>query len=206
MPASLTPDAEKVIGDFLQAHGADATEIRFALEALTPAGRTRRRELRLMRLFMAAIARIAREPWSGDDLNRVLDFAEAALVPALGMAAPQWHELRQLSRLRAGGHTNHCAHRLVMTGDCTCELADPAKVGRLPREATVRGHVETRHTEIAEPEPEPCPTCTDGECAIHPSTFRAARRCEQVLEGPNGWRMRCDRVGGHEGPCRPGIL
>jgi hypothetical protein len=73
-------------------------------------------------------------------------------------------------------------------------------------EATVRGHVETRHTEIAEPEPEPCPTCADGECAIHPSTFRAARRCEQVLEGPDGWRMRCDRVGGHEGPCRPGIL
>ncbi len=172
MPASLTPDAEKVIGDFLQAHGADATEIRFALEAVTPAGRARRRELRLMRLFMAAIARIAREPWSGDDMNRVLDFAEAAQGPGLGLARPDWSELRQISRMRAGGHTMHCANGTAWYGDCTCSVGDPLKVGKLPREATVRGYVESRRTELGEPEPEPCPTCEDGECAIHPSSFR----------------------------------
>lgn len=204
MPANLTPDAAKVIGDFLQAHGADDTEIRFALQALTPVGRARRRELRLLRLYMAAIARIAREPWSGDDLGRVLDFAENALVPALGMAAPEWQDLRKLARLRAGGHTDHCAHRVVMTGDCTCELDDPAKVGPLPREATVRGYVESRPAEPAElDDPETCPTCEDGECSIHPSTNRP-RRCERVINTPAGSVLRCELIAGHLGDCRPG--
>lgn len=181
--------ADGVVADLLREAGASETEVRFALEALSKTGQAKRRELRLLRMYVAAIARIARQPWEADDMGRVLDLTEIAQVPGRGIAAQEWADRRRFAKLVAGGHTYHCASRIVWTGECECSVGDASKVGRLPPNGSVTGWLEheanrSRASHRAAVEAEEAEReATRIRCAVHDFGHGlTCSRCDTTLE------------------------